>query len=147
MKNKLLIIIIIQGIVFLESQKEDKFESVDKIIESLQNSTDASKEAAIKMLKEERTKKFAGVYVVENMPAKYQPIWESLSDEKQMEIIKCSRMYDFTKPNVLEQFWGDKLNISNVQKTLINENANSVDDKKTRLSAVASKMRMLGFGK
>lgn len=132
---------------FLESQKEDKFESVDKIIESLQNSTDASKEAAIKMLKEERTKKFAGVYVVENMPAKYQPIWESLSDEKQMEIIKCSRMYDFTKPNVLEQFWGDKLNISNVQKTLINENANSVDDKKTRLSAVASKMRMLGFGR
>jgi hypothetical protein len=52
-----------------------------------------------------QNEKYAGVYVVENMPTEYQPQWEMCSESKQREIITRSRMYDFTKAGILEKFW------------------------------------------
>jgi hypothetical protein len=39
------------------------------------------------------------------MPAEYLPQWTMISEEKRNEIIRRSRMYDFTKDGVLENFW------------------------------------------
>ena len=87
---------------FMESQKSAKLDEIDALLESMSS----NKDAAIEIMKEEKAKdKYAGVYVVENMPAKYQPSWNSLNEERQAEIIRTSKAYDFTKEGVLENFW------------------------------------------
>ena len=48
---------------------------------------------------------FAGYFAVENMPAQYRPMWESLSTDRKIEIARQSKMYDFTKMGILESFW------------------------------------------
>jgi hypothetical protein len=60
---------------------------------------------------------FEGYFAVENMPAQYRPMWESLNTERKIEIARQSKMYDFTKMGILESFWaGVKFN-----NTLITE--------------------------
>ena len=51
------------------------------------------------------------------MPAQYKPVWNGLSESKQNEIIRSSRMYDFTKEGVLESFW----NNANLTETVVVE--------------------------
>ena len=89
---------------FMESQKNNKIEEIDALLESL---ADPEKQgAALQILKEQQTQdKFAGVYVVEHMPAEYQPSWNALNEERQAEIVRTSKAYDFTKEGVLESFW------------------------------------------
>ena len=48
---------------------------------------------------------FAGYFAVENMPAQYRLMWESLSTDRKIEIARQSKMYDFTKQGILESFW------------------------------------------
>ena len=89
---------------FMESQKDAKINEIDALIESLSKSNDEGE--AMKLLKEQKAAdKYAGVYVVEHMPAEYQPSWNALSEERQSEIIRTSKAYDFTKEGVLESFW------------------------------------------
>ena len=87
---------------FIESQKTTKLSEIDALLESLDNSG----KSAIDLLKEQQTSdKYAGVYVVENMPAEYQPSWNTLDENRKDEIVRQSRAYDFTKEGVLESFW------------------------------------------
>jgi len=91
---------------FLENQKQEKLSSIDNLLEALENKD--SKDNALEILKEQNEeKKYKGIYVVENMPAEYRPQWEMISEAKQQEIIRSSRMYDFTKAGVLESFWSN----------------------------------------
>ena len=41
------------------------------------------------------------------MPAEYMPSWNLLEESRQQEIIRTSKMYDFTKEGVLESFWAN----------------------------------------
>ena len=67
-----------------------------------------NKEEIEKLVKENSTDaKYAGVYVVENMPAEYRPSWELLNEDRKNEIVRQSRMFDFTKDGVLENFWAN----------------------------------------
>ena len=89
---------------FMESQKTAKVDEIDALLESLSKSDDEG--AALQLLKEQKSQdKFAGVYAVENMPAEYQPSWNALNEERQNEIVRMSKAYDFTKDGVLESFW------------------------------------------
>ena len=89
---------------FLESQNEDKLTSIDNLLEAIEKK--GTDNAALDLLKEKKAEeKYAGVYVVENMPAEYAPLWTMCSEAKQQEIIRSSRMYDFTKPGIMEKFW------------------------------------------
>lgn len=89
---------------FLESQNEDKLTSIDNLLEAIEKK--GTDNAALELLKEQKAEeKYAGVYVVENMPAEYAPLWTMCSEAKQQEIIRSSRMYDFTKPGIMEKFW------------------------------------------
>ena len=42
------------------------------------------------------------------MPAEYTPSWQLLTEARQQEIVRSSRMYDFTKEGVLESFWANQ---------------------------------------
>ncbi len=89
---------------FLESQAEDKLTSIDNLLEAIEKK--GADNAAIELLEETKAEeKYAGVFVVEHMPAEFVPMWTMCSEAKQQEIIRSSRMYDFTKPGIMEKFW------------------------------------------
>lgn len=93
---------------FLEAKAaDDKYSNIDKVLESL-SKTVAEKKDAMEVLKEQQDEKYKGVFVVENMPNNLRPLWEALTDDKKEEILRSSRMYDFTKTGVLEKFWAQQ---------------------------------------
>ena len=123
---------------FLESQKDNRFVGIDKMIESL--SEIDSKEAALEALTEAQKKDttFAGYFAVEHMPAQYRPMWESLNDDRKIEIARQSKMYDFTKMGILESFWAG-VKFENAPR-VVNE---SVDVMNNYHAGIAAKMRLL----
>ena len=89
---------------FLESKKTEKLTNIDNLLEAIENR--GTKDEALELLKEAQTDaKYRGVYVVENMPAQYKPQWEMATESKKEDIIRRSKMYNFTKAGVLESFW------------------------------------------
>ena len=90
---------------FMESQKAGRLDEIDGLLESIaaEGNTDVQK-----IVEEQNAEnKYKGVYVVENMPAEYRPSWELLDEAAQQNIIRSSKMYDFTKEGVLESFWAN----------------------------------------
>ena len=111
---------------YLESNnitENSKFANIDAVLEKLSEKAAAlTKEDAKKVINETSTSKFKGVFVVENMPLQYRPMFEALDDKRQEEIVCSARMYDFTKPNALESFWANQdFNIININEN-VNEN-------------------------
>lgn len=130
---------------FLESQKRGQFDKFDTMLEKLSESNEAAKFEALNSLNEGR-EDYANVYAVKNMPLQYQPMWESLSTEKRADVVRSSRMYNFSKPGVLESFWANQFKTGNVQNALINEslsqNKTTVNNRYAGLFARAKKMQL-----
>jgi hypothetical protein len=90
---------------FLEAKKDERFAGIDKMIESLEG-LETEEEVLEKLTEAQKADTtFAGYFAVENMPAQYRPMWESLNTERKIEIARQSKMYDFTKQGILESFW------------------------------------------
>ena len=90
---------------FLEAKKDERFIGIDKMLESLEG-LETEKEVLEKLTEAQKADTtFAGYFAVENMPAQYRPMWESLSTDRKIEIARQSKMYDFTKQGILESFW------------------------------------------
>lgn len=121
---------------FLAENKVGRLEEIDGLLESLSN--DKNDDLA-KIVSEQKTAdKYAGIYVVENMPAEYRPSWELLDESRQQEIVRTSKMYDFTKDGVLESFWA---NVDFDKKPMVVEQKNDVVS--NFHSKVANQMRYL----
>ena len=90
---------------FVESQNAGRLEEIDNLLESLSQDENADVNKIVK--EEKESNKWKGIYVVENMPAEYTPSWNLLEEGRQQEIIRTSKMYDFTKEGVLESFWAN----------------------------------------
>ena len=89
---------------FMEAKKQESLSNIDNLLEAIEKKGQA--DDALELLKEKQVDdKFKGIYVVENMPAEYQPKWAMLTEAQQQDIIRRSKMYNFTKPGVLESFW------------------------------------------
>ena len=129
---------------FFESQKDNKFENIDRMLESL--SVDNSADKNIQMLKEMQEKnlgKYANCYAIANMPNEYRPMFETLSDEKKDAIALQSRAYDFTKNGVLESFWA---NVDFSKAAPINEDKTPESMPNNFMSSIAQQMlSMRGF--
>lgn len=130
---------------FLESQKRGQFDKFDTMLEKLSESSEVAKFEALNSLNEGR-EDYANVYAVKNMPLQYQPMWESLSTEKRADVVRSSRMYNFSKPGVLESFWANQFKTGNVQNALINESLSQnkpvVNNRYAGLFARAKKMQL-----
>ena len=90
---------------FMESQKAGRLDEIDGLLESIAAEGNADVQKIVDEQNAEN--KYKGVYVVENMPAEYRPSWELLDEAAQQNIIRSSKMYDFTKEGVLESFWAN----------------------------------------
>ena len=123
------------------SENSSKFASIDKVLEKLsEKAASLTKEDVKKVINETSTSKFKGVFVVENMPLQYRPMFEALDENRQEEIVCSARMYDFTKPNALESFWANQ--DFNVVK--INESANdNIEQNPAANNVIASMRKML----
>ena len=104
---------------FLESKKTEKLSNIDNLLEAIENR--GIKDEALELLKESKEdEKYKGVYVVENMPDQYKPQWEMATESKKEDIVRRSKMYNFTKQGVLESFW----NTVDFNEKPINESVN-----------------------
>ena len=113
---------------FIESQKAGRLDEIDALLESVDN-----KEEIEKLVKENATDaKYAGVYVVENMPAEYRPSWELLNEDRKNEIVRQSRMFDFTKDGVLENFWAN-VDFTKETPKFVTETSNDVKELQNRV--------------
>lgn len=123
---------------FLEAKTNEKLTNIDNLLEAIDNRGKA--DDALQLLKESQVdEKYRGIYVVENMPSEYQPRWAMASEAKQQDIIKRSKMYNFTKPGVLESFWSTV----DFTENQINENQNelNVDTYHSSIFRQMSKLR------
>ena len=123
---------------FFESQKDDKLNAFDKLLESIDSTDDTH---VVEALNTQQNNKFAGVYVVENMPNEYRPTWQMLDESRQNEIIRSSRMYDFTKPGVLESFWATNMKSEKFENGTAN--ATPLNESSSYADIIASRMRAL----
>ena len=89
----------------LESQKAGRLEEIDTLLETISDNGNKDLENIVKENVE--VSKYKNVFAVENMPSEFKPSWEMLSEERKDEIVRSSRMYDFTKDGVLESFWSN----------------------------------------
>ena len=86
------------------------------------------------------------IVIVENMPAEYQPSWETLTEARQKEIIRSSRMYDFTKEGVLESFWANvKFDQTQAISESKQETPSPVNDYATRIVNQMRHLRNANF--
>ena len=124
---------------YLESQKDNRFVGIDKMLESLSELD--SKEAALEALTEAQKKDttFAGYFAIENMPSQYRPMWESLNDDRKIEIARQSKMYDFTKMGILESFWAGVKFENNPR--IVTESADIVSNYHAGIAAQMRKLR------
>ena len=107
---------------FLAENKAGRLEEIDSLLETI----DANNTPLDQIVKENNEEnKWKGVYVVEHMPAQYKPSWELLNEDQQNEIVRSSRMYDFTKDGVLESFWSN-VNFGKKEEKAVNENVDPV---------------------
>ncbi len=127
---------------FMETQKDAKLDEIDALLESMSS----NKDAALEIMKEEKAKdKYAGVYVIENMPNEYKPSWNTLNEARQAEILRISKAYDFTKEGVLESFWASvDFNNTGEKPQQINENQ---DIQNNYYNNVIAQMRRFGNNK
>ena len=110
---------------FLAENKAGRLEEIDSLLETL---SDDSNSDLNKIVKEhENDEKYKGVYVVENMPAEYVPSWQMLSEERKEQIIRNSKLYDFTKQGVLESFWSTVDFTEKEQEVKVDENLDSMN--------------------
>ena len=107
---------------FLAENKAGRLEEIDSLLETI-GANNTPLDQIVKENNEEN--KWKGVYVVEHMPAQYKPSWELLNEDQQNEIVRSSRMYDFTKDGVLESFWST-VNFGKKEEKTVNENVNPV---------------------
>ena len=123
---------------FMESQKAGRLEEIDGLLESIANDDNAS---VNKIVEEEgKNNKYKGVYVVESMPAEYRPSWELLSEARQQEIIRSSRMYDFLKEGQIEKFWA---NVDFNQQNPVYVNESKENPMEAYQNSIAAKMKAL----
>ena len=106
---------------FMESQNAGRLDEIDNILESI--AQDQNSDINKIIAEQNNNNKYKGIYVVESMPAEYKPSWELLTEARQQEIIRSSKMYDFTKEGVLESFWAN-VNFGKVETKQVNENHN-----------------------
>ena len=121
---------------FLAENKAGRLEEIDSLLETI-GSNNTPLEDIVKENKEQS--KWKGVYVVESMPAQYKPSWELLDEARQEEIVRSSKLYDFTKAGVLESFWS---NVEfNKKEEKIEENLNPIQKYH---NSIAEQMRRIG---
>ena len=125
---------------YLVENNDARLHEIDSLLESISNDDNSDVKQIVAEQKE--INKYSGIFVVENMPAEYRPSWNMLDENRKDEIVRSSRMYDFTKQGVLENFWSnvDFNAKKETDEKPVNENKSIVSDYHN--SIIAGMMRL-----
>ena len=74
------------------------------------------------------------------MPAEYVPSWNMVDEARKEEIVRSSKMYDFTKEGVLESFWGS-VDFEKKQEEPVKESKDVVADYHNNVFAQMMRLR------
>ena len=89
---------------YISENNATRLDEIDSLLETL---SDDKNSAVAELVKETKAAdKYANIYAVKNMPAEFVPSWNMIDEARKDEIVRSSKMYDFTKEGVLESFWG-----------------------------------------
>ena len=89
---------------YISENNAARLDEIDSLLETL---SDDKNSAVAEIVKETKAAdKYANIYAVKNMPPEYVPSWNMIDEARKDEIVRSSKMYDFTKEGVLESFWG-----------------------------------------
>ena len=89
---------------YISENNAARLDEIDSLLETL---SDDKNSAVAEIVKETKAAdKYANIYAVKNMPAEFVPSWNMIDEARKDEIVRSSKMYDFTKEGVLESFWG-----------------------------------------
>ena len=89
---------------YISENNAARLDEIDSLLETL---SDDKNSAVAELVKENKAAdKYANIYAVKNMPAEFVPSWNMIDEARKDEIVRSSKMYDFTKEGVLESFWG-----------------------------------------
>ena len=89
---------------YISENNAARLDEIDSLLETL---SDDKNSAVAELVKETKAAdKYANIYAVKNMPAEFVPSWNMIDEARKDEIVRSSKMYDFTKEGVLESFWG-----------------------------------------
>lgn len=90
----------------IESVKTQKTES--RINEAAAKVASAETQKASEVLNESENSTKVGLKFIDEMPAEYAPIWESLSEGHQQSIIAQSNFYRLDTPYQIKNFWSTR---------------------------------------
>ena len=124
---------------FLAENKAGRLDEIDSLLETI-SANNTPLDQIVKESNEDD--KWKNVYVVEHMPSQYKPSWELLNEDKKNEIVRSSRMYDFTKDGVLESFWST-IDFGKKEEKNINENVDPIQS--YQQNVLAQMMRLRNF--
>ena len=89
---------------YISENNAARLDEIDSLLETL---SDDKNSAVTELVNETKAAdKYANIYAVKNMPAEFVPSWNMIDEARKDEIVRSSKMYDFTKEGVLESFWG-----------------------------------------
>ena len=88
---------------YIAENNAARLDEIDSLLETLADDKNSAVEELVKETK--AADKYANIYAVKNMPAEYVPSWNMIDEARKDEIVRSSKMYDFTKEGVLESFW------------------------------------------
>ena len=123
---------------FLENNKSTRLENIDAMLETLENGTTSAVDAIVNEQKD--TDKYASIYAVSHMPSQYQPSWNMLSEARKDEIVQSAKAYDFTKQNVLENFWA---NVDFNKQAIVEQKQEVKTPQRTYQDMIAEQMKKL----
>lgn len=89
---------------YISENNAARLDEIDSLLETL--SDDKNSTVAELVNETKAADKYANIYAVKNMPAEFVPSWNMIDEARKDEIVRSSKMYDFTKEGVLESFWG-----------------------------------------
>ena len=89
---------------YISENNAARLDEIDSLLETLSDDKNSAVEQIVKENK--AADKYANIYAVKNMPAEFVPSWNMIDEARKDEIVRSSKMYDFTKEGVLESFWG-----------------------------------------
>ena len=122
---------------FLAENKAGRLDEIDSLLETI-SANNTPLDQIVKESNEDD--KWKNVYVVEHMPSQYKPSWELLNEDKKNEIVRSSRMYDFTKDGVLESFWST-VDFGKKEEKNINENVDPIQSYQQNVFAQMMRLR------
>ena len=122
---------------YLAEANNTRLDEIDSLLETLADDKNSAVEELVKETK--AADKYANVYAVSNMPAEYLPSWNMIDEARKDEIVRSSKMYDFTKEGVLESFWSS-VDFEKKEET-VNESKDVVADYHNNVFAQMMRLR------